>query len=238
MDAVRNQFFLLDTLQQLDDRLRTLRLEQHNLPEQLRPYQGTCAEVRQELARLHDAIEHTERQRRALERNLDGSQAQLTKTQSKLREVKTNKEYSAVQAEIDMGKARIAALEDQVLELMEHVEQYGQTSQLQNQRLQEVERELTEHEKDAERRQVALAQHIVAEEEQRQPLVSDLQAELYATYQQLVALRDGQAVVQVQDGVCGGCYLTVQPQLISEIRRQDKVIRCLHCQRILLWPTA
>lgn len=233
---MRNQFFLLDALQYLDERLRALRFEQHNLPEQLRPYQGACAEARQELTRLHEAIEQTERRRRALDRELDGLQAQFTKTQSKLHEVKTNKEYSAVQAEIIAGKEHIARLEDHVLELMEKVEQDRQAFQMQEQRVQEVEGALTVQEKEVERARAVLAQHVGAEEKKRQQLVSDLQADLYATYQRLALLRDGQAVVSLQEGACGGCYLTIQPQLISEIRLQDKLLTCPHCQRILLWP--
>ncbi|MGQ4809098.1 hypothetical protein NKDENANG_02497 [Candidatus Entotheonellaceae bacterium PAL068K] len=236
MDVVRNQFFLLDALQELDERLRALRVEQHNLPEQLRPYQGACAEARQELTRLHQAIEQTEGRRRALERELDGLQTQLTKTQNKLREVKTNKEYSAVQTEIITGKEHIARLEDHVLDLMEKVEQDRQASQMQEQRVQEVEGALTDQDKEVERTHAVLAQQVEDEEEKRQRLVGDLQADLYATYQRLALLRDGQAVVSLQEGVCGGCYLTVQPQLISEIRQRDKLLTCPHCQRILLWP--
>ena len=61
MDIVRRQFCLLEALQRLDERLRALRLEQHNLPQQLRPYEDACAEARQELTRLHQTIEQTER---------------------------------------------------------------------------------------------------------------------------------------------------------------------------------
>jgi predicted nucleic acid-binding Zn-ribbon protein len=59
---------------------------------------------------------------------------------------------------------------------------------------------------------------------------------VYAAYQRLAGVRGGQSVVHVQNGTCGGCYLKVQPQLVSEIRRQDKLVTCPHCQRMLLWP--
>jgi predicted nucleic acid-binding Zn-ribbon protein len=233
---LRSQLQLLAELQHLDDRLHALRVERDDLPRQLQPYELACAKARRELTHLHDSIEETERQRRACERELDRFQTQLTKTQHKLRGVKTNKEYSAVLAEIETGKQHITGLEDQILELMELAEQHRQTSQQQEQRLQEAEGELADQEQRVARARETFGERIVAEEAKRQQLVQQLDAPLGATYQRVATLRGGQAVVLVQAGTCGGCHLTIQPQLVSEVRQQGRLVTCPHCQRILLWP--
>jgi predicted nucleic acid-binding Zn-ribbon protein len=233
---VHDQFPLIAELQKLDNRLYRVQSEIEALPQHLQAYDVACAEARQMLADVEDEIEQTERQRRALERELDGSQAQLTKTQTKLREVKTNKEYSAVLVEIDTGEQHIGVIEDQILELMETVELYRQKHQQQKHHVHVSEQELAQQTERGRQEQATLAKQLAAEKETRQQLVADLSADLYARYQQLSAIRDRQAVVLIQEGACGGCHLKVQPQLISELRRQDKLITCPHCQRILLWP--
>jgi predicted nucleic acid-binding Zn-ribbon protein len=231
-----NQFVRLMELQRLDEQLRALHVGQQQLPQQLRPYEAACAAAQAALTHLQEAIALAERQRRTLERELESVQTHLHRTQSKLHEVKTNKEYGAVLAEIDIGKQRIAELEDQVLELMELTEQHrDQYTQHENQLLVasaalDDQGRLVRHE------QTVLAERIAVEEATRQQLVAGLDAQLYARYARLTTLRSGQAVVYVQDSTCGGCYLKVQPQLISEIRRQDKLLACPHCQRLLLWP--
>lgn len=234
---MRDQFPLIATLQQLDNRLDALRLKVKALPQQLQAYEMACAEVRQALIAVEDDIERTERQRRSLERELDSSQAQLARTQTKLREVKTNKEYSAVLVEIDTAKQHIAALEDQILELMEAVEIQRQKHRQQEQQVQVAERQLAQQTTRIQQEQVVLAKQVTAEEEERQHIVAEVARDLYTRYQQLSSMRDRQAVVFVQEGACGGCHLKVQPQLVSEVRQQDKLITCPHCQRILLWPT-
>ncbi len=234
---MRDQFPLLAILQQLDNRLHALQLEVDVLPQQLQVYDVACTEARQTLATVEGEIERTERQWRALERELDSSQAQLAKTQTKLREVKTNKEYSAVLVEIDTGKQHVAALEDQILELMETVELHRQKRQQQDRHVQVSGQELAQKAERVRQEQSVLAKQVVAEEEERQQIVADLESDLYVRYQQLGSMRDRQAVVLVQDGACGGCHLKVQPQLVSELRQQDTLITCPHCQRILLWPT-
>jgi predicted nucleic acid-binding Zn-ribbon protein len=52
----------------------------------------------------------------------------------------------------------------------------------------------------------------------------------------VAAQHGGRVVAQLQDGVCSGCHLKVQPQLISEIRLQTQLFTCPHCRLMLLWP--
>jgi predicted nucleic acid-binding Zn-ribbon protein len=237
MQMVRRQFLLLMELQGLDDRLRALETEQRRLPQQLQPYETACTEGRQTLGRLQDDIEHTERQRRGLERELESLQAQLAKTQGRLHEIKTNKEYSAVLSEMAVGKQRITAIEDQVLNLMEHIEQSRRTAQMQERHVQEAMQAFTEHSKHVQQSQQTLTEQLMLEQAKRQQIVVDLDEKLYSLYHRLAAQCGSQAVVHMQNGTCGGCHLKVQPQLVSEIRQQNTLITCPHCQRMLLWPS-
>lgn len=233
---VRDQFLLLEALQQLDGRIRAFTDEQEALPQQLRPYESTCVVAREALAALQVEIEQTERQRRALERELDNDQAQLVKTQSRLHGVKTNKEYSAVLTEIEMRKQKIATIEDRVLELMESAEQRHRTLREYEQRVQDATQELEKQEDRIAQARRVLAQRIATNDAERQQIRVQLKADLYAVYEKLSRQRDGLAVVHIYDGTCGGCHLTIRPQLVSEIRRQETLVTCPHCQRMLLWP--
>jgi predicted nucleic acid-binding Zn-ribbon protein len=232
-----NQFVLLMDLQRLDTQLHVLHAELRDLPQRLQPYETVCTTARQALLHLQENLALSERKRRALERELDGQQVHLDKTQSKLHEVKTNKEYQAVLAEIETAKHRLAALEEQVLDLMELIEQHHHKYREQEKQLQAARHELDIQNRRVQQDQKILAERSIIEEAKRQQLVSALDAHIYGIYQRLTTLRDGQVVVFVQNGTCSGCYLKIQPQLVSEIRRQDKLILCPHCQRMLLWPS-
>src|SRR5207253_2336359 len=107
----------------MDDRLRAFALQEQQLPQRLQAYELACAAARQQLEQQQAAIEQSERQQRAFERALVNHQEAVKKTQSKAQDVKTNKEYSAILAEIDAGKQRLEALEDQLLGLMEATDQ-------------------------------------------------------------------------------------------------------------------
>jgi predicted nucleic acid-binding Zn-ribbon protein len=234
---VRDQFLCLLELQHVDDRLRALALEEQRLPQRLQEYEAACTAARQQLAQQQAAIEQSERQQRTLERELGSHQDALRKTQSKAHEVKTNKEYSAILAEIALGKQRLEALEDQLLALMEATDQQRQAARVQEQRVQAALRELVEQQQQLQQARVLLQRDLAAERERRQQTVARLDAKLYEQYQKLAAQHAGQVVAQLRDGVCSGCHLKVQPQLVSEIRLQTQLFTCPHCRLMLLWPT-
>jgi len=236
---VLDQFRLLAALQKLDSRLRALEIQKRELPQQLHPYQQACHQAREALISTQSEWEEVERQRRALEREIDVDNDRLTKAQRHLREVKTNKEYSAVLAEMDAGQQRIRTLEDQVLELMEGVEQKQAASQQCERHLRDVTRELAEHERMVSEAQDALSADIAAYDHERGKLIARVQPELYTAYQQAAQRAGGLAVVEVMaDETCGGCYLRVRPQLISEVRKQERLVPCPHCKRLLFWPAS
>jgi len=233
---VRDQFRLLFELQHVDDCLRVLALEEHTLPQRLQAYEAACTTARQQLAQQQAAIEHSERQQRVLDRELASHQEALRKTQSKAHEVKTNKEYSAVLTEIESGKQRLEALEDQLLALMEATDQQRQAYRVQEQRVQAALQELAGQQRQLQQAQASLQRDMAGEQESRQQTVATLDAKLYEQYQKMAAQHGGRAVAQLQDGVCSGCHLKVQPQLISEIRLQTQLFTCPHCRLMLLWP--
>jgi len=232
---VRDQFRLLFALQQMDDRLRTLALEKQHLPQRLQVYEAACTAARQQLVQQQAAIEQSERQQRAYERELASHQEALRKTQSKVYEVKTNKEYSAILAEIDAGKQRLEALEDQLLTLMEATDQQRQAYRVQEQQEQATLQELTVQTRHIDQEQETLRRATVTAQEQRQQTVAAIDAKLYEQYQKVAAQHGGRVVAQLQEGVCSGCHLKVPPQMISEIRLQTQLFTCPHCRLMLFW---
>ena len=234
---MRDQLELLIALQEIDDRLRLFRREQQALPLRLKAPEREHGEACQELKSVQAEIDRNERQQHDLEMDLQSTQDALAKVQRKLREVKTNKEYSAVLTEIDAGKQRIGSVEDQLLQLMEHAEQKRQAKQLREQRVQVARDALQEQGHAVREATEVLDQEILAEQEKRRQTAVGLTAELLEAYEKLAAQHDRSVVVQLRDGTCGGCHLTVRPQLISEIRLQESLHTCPHCRLILLWQS-
>ena len=45
--------------------------------------------------------------------------------------------------------------------------------------------------------------------------------------------RNGVAVAEARDGVCTICHVRLRPQVFNTVRRNEQIIQCDHCNRIL-----
>ena len=231
---MRDQLLLLVELQNLDTQLAVLAEKKHQLPLQLQAYEAVCAQEHQKLEQLQADIGHWERQQRAIERELTDSQGALAKTQVKLREVKTNKEYSAILAEVAAAKQRITTLEDHVLQLMEQTEQQRHIIHLQEQRIREARQTLEAQNIHVHTTQESLNHDVASKQETRQKTIAVLDATLYETYQRLATRHGGRALAHLREGVCTGCHLRISPQLVADIRLQQQLYTCPHCRLMLV----
>ena len=67
----------------------------------------------------------------------------------------------------------------------------------------------------------------------RQNIASQVTGDLISRYELIVSRRGGTAVVEVNAGICQGCFMNIPPQLWNEIIRNEKLHLCPSCQRIL-----
>jgi hypothetical protein len=59
---------------------------------------------------------------------------------------------------------------------------------------------------------------------------------LIALFEQVARARKGVAVcVATLDGLCSSCHVRLRPQVFQEVRRNDAIIQCYSCNRILYY---
>ncbi len=83
----------------------------------------------------------------------------------------------------------------------------------------------------------AISVKVRAKMEERKSKASRLDRQTLSIYERVRKGRGGHAVVRVTQSrpACSGCYKTLPPQRIQELKRDDQVITCQNCGRILIW---
>ena len=149
--------------------------------------------------------------------------------------IRNDKELGLAKREVDLLKEETANLETELVAVMEE----GEASAA---KLQGLESELARltAERDAEstalrEKQNRLAAEIERERATRTELVEGVDGDLRRKYEMIFSRRGGVAVVEVRGGTCQGCRMRVPPQLFNEIQRNQNVILCPSCQRMLYW---
>jgi predicted nucleic acid-binding Zn-ribbon protein len=219
-------------LQHLETFVESARRTIAELPERVASLDARLSSARAAVDSARQRLAENQSARRAAEKELAAQQARLSKFKDQLMEVKTNKEYQAMQKEIEVAQKQVRQLEDRILEKMIEADEIAAAVAGAEQGLVVEQGEI-----DAERRRLEdEARTLQAELERvavrRQALVSEISAPVMATFELLMGRR-GTAVVEARDGHCTACHVRLRPQAYNDLRRNDSLMQCDSCQRIL-----
>jgi len=166
---------------------------------------------------------------------LDEVNEKIKKLRGRTSEIKTNKEYQAHLKEIESGEKEQRGVEDEVLSLMEEVDTAQKELKRDDGKVKIEEEKIEAFKKKLEEDVAEIEKDLDALKLQREQLVKGIEGELYHLYVQLLETKRGLAVVETRDEVCQGCYMNIPPQLFVEIKKNEKIIQCPQCNRILYW---
>jgi len=147
--------------------------------------------------------------------------------------VKTNQEYHAIQKEIAFAQTEMKAAEDAVLVQMIEGDELTAA-------VKRAEGELAAEQKKVDADKKALAAEAVelkaALEKlagERNDVVKSLTPQALATFELVAKRRNGVAIAEARDGICTICHVRMRPQVFNNVRRNDQIIQCDSCNRIL-----
>ena len=233
MDA---QLQRLSELQGLDTRIAGLERKLEAIPARLQAIRDSEERAKSALEAQRAKVAGVRKDRRSREKDLEQNASEKAKRDAKLYEVKTNKEYSAVLAEIETLKVDRGRIEEEILALMEAEDQLDRHIGEGQKRLAAQTEEFKAQSAAAREEQRALETDLGGVQGERASLVRDIPRDLLGQYSRLLKGRGGLAVAIVgSNGICGGCRLSLTPQRFNELRQSSQILVCEGCGRILYY---
>ena len=228
-----DQFETLRKLQTLDAELYRLRRQQQEKPRELERSRQQMAEQDALLKSLEERVKTLQLQQKEKEGELQTREANVKKLQGQLFQLKTNKEYTVMQHEIDTLKADNSLLEEAILSVFDAIDQAMKERHAQQLRVEEQKQGLAQETHRIERELAALEEQIGVLERQRQAIAPEIAPQALSTYERILVSREGLAMVPVIQESCGGCHWRLPPQVINEVYLKTRLVTCEHCNRIL-----
>ena len=233
MDA---QLKTLIDLQGVDTRIAALETEAARLPREIASIHAALQGMKQEVDAGKTRLDAAKKDQRAREKDLEVVQAKRSKTEGRLYEVKTNKEYSAVLAEIEDIKQEKGRVEEEILVLMESQERLAADIKDAESRFKIREAQGKQEEAAFQEKLREVESELALVRAERAELARQLPPVVLADYDKLLKARGGVALAQViKPNLCGGCRMTVTPQRLQELRAQSALLPCESCGRYLYW---
>jgi uncharacterized protein len=228
----------LIALQRLDTAADDAERRIADAPERERALDARLETARSQAAAVKARLTESQNARRAIEKDVAIVQARLSRFRDQLMEVKTNREYQAMQKEIEVAQTEVRAMEERVLERMLEADELAAAVKRDEAELADVQKAV-----EADRRALAaeIARLKISLERlraERTELAGAIPPPLIATFELVARRRNGIAVAEARDEVCTICHVRLRPQVFNNIRRNDSIIQCDSCQRILYFVPA
>jgi predicted nucleic acid-binding Zn-ribbon protein len=225
---------LLVELQEIDLKADGLRGEKEAVLAEVSALEQKLQDVRDALAAKQEELGSLLTEKEELEQNLATETENIVRSETRLKDIKTQKEYQAVSKEISSAKKLKGELEEQLLQKIGRLDDLrGETSAMESD-IKALEANTAAQKTVLEDGVARLEQEITADLIVREAKVKGLPASVMKRYATLRIQRKGVAVVEAREGSCIGCNMQLPPQLYNLLFRGEELITCPHCHRVLV----
>lgn len=224
----------LIALQRLDTAAHDGERRLADAPEREKALDARLEAERHRVAIAKEHLAANQNSRRAIEKDVAVHQGRLSKFREQAMAVKTNQEYHAIQHEMAFAQAEIKTREDQILELMVQADELTADVKRADAALAAEQNAVEADRKSIAAESIELRASLERIAGERKTTVDGITPQVLAIFDQ-VARRRGVAVAEARDGICTICHVRMRPQVFNTVRRNDEIVQCEHCQRVLFY---
>ncbi len=233
--AIERRLEALYTLQLVDSEIDKIQIIRGELPQAIQDLEDEIAGLQTRIDNFKGSIDEQNANISKRNEEILTHQSMIKKYEKQQDNVRNNREFEAINKEIEFQKLEIQLCErrnsdanKKITELKEHIE--AAELLIKNRQLEldskksELDGIIEETKKDEVR--------LLNKSKEMEQYIDERYLTGYKRIRKQA--RNGLAVVTIDRDACGGCFSKIPPQRQSEIKMHKKVIVCEHCGRILV----
>ena len=224
----------LISLQSIDSKILDIESLAGDLPQKVEKKEQAIKEMSDNLDAGSQRLEGIEKENRKLKSEIEDGEASLAKYKDQLFLVKSNKEYDALNNEIDHLKKTISESEEKYILLEEEKETLLKTKESDESEIATLNEIL---EKEKARLDGALNESKSELEElniNRKSIMNKIESSYLSQYNTLKEVK-GVGVAPLNGDCCGSCYSMLPPQMVVEIKSNNIIHSCPSCSVYSYW---
>jgi uncharacterized protein len=233
MSKVKGEIEILKKVQELDRDLYLASERLEEIPEETAALRQKLESEKNRLKDLESALKASQLRQKEKEGELNQKEAQIKKLDGQLAQVKTNKEYSAMQQEISSLKADNSVLEEGILKAMDEAEAANEEVRKEREHLKQREKDYGILEAELNDKEKKLKESVENLRRQRQEIMAQVDPEIRNMYDAVVQKRQGIALAKVVGETCGVCKIKLRAQILNEVMGGASLTACENCLRFL-----
>jgi len=233
-----NEWDSLIALQLVDIQIAQLKAEQKEFPEAIIALENTFNKAQKSVDSLNSRLANLLSEKKTIEEKIVEGTAQLEKSQARLNEIKTNREYDAVHQQIENFKTSINEGETRLAAIAGDIENLQAAATKAAEELDTLQQASAPRLAELKGKMGTLDSSIASLTEERTAAAAVVSKTMLRTYDYISKRRkNGQVLsfVDTSNLICSVCHKILEPQLIGEVRKMTKMVVCQHCGSIFVW---
>ena len=206
-----------------------------HIPVERQQHESRLSTTQTALESAKHRIKQLESDRKKLELDVEARKQLIERYGLQQFQTKKNEEYRALAHEIDTCRQAIVKLDDQQLEIMEQMDAAQKELVVATQAAAEAKKVIDARLTDIAAREQNLKKELAQLESNRSELASVVDEDTRNLYERLFRIKGHNVVVGIQHGVCGGCHMTLNRQVVVTCKQEQEIVTCLNCGRILYY---
>ena len=216
----------------LDLRILGIKRELKDIPARKKDEEARLEAHRKSVAAAESELKAGQASAKESELEIDGLKEKIVKLRQQQFEIKTNEEFRAIEKEVAAIETKIRGVEDKELEIMEKIEGLKGGVAENQESLKREQESLANDLKVFDQRAAELEKELEAVKSERNAAAAKVDPEWLSVYNRVLHRKDD-ALVPLNDGVCGGCHLKLAPSISHAVVRQTGPVICDFCGRLL-----
>ena len=228
MTAINN----LISLASIDEEIKEIESSRGDLPSRIKKLEMEKDQGEIKIEELNSELSNFEKKHVELQRNKDDFQISLDKYKDQLYLVKNNKEYDALNNEIDVVKKNLFDITEELSSISENKDNINEEIKLSKSNIDEKKAMLDKYS--------SQLSNLMSENEKeynnlnlkRKQLLESMDKSIVQRYNLMLSAK-GCGASSVTGGACGVCYTTLPTQLVTEIKQKLEFKYCPSCTILL-----
>lgn len=229
---MREQISVLGVLQQIDMELSELEVHLTEYPKKISAFEQELQSSKESLININNKREELLKVKSELENELNLNEENIKKSEERLFEIKTHKEYQALQKEITDTKRMNSDVEEKLLDEMEKIEQLEAQIAEKNEELTNKETDYRVRISDYKEKLEEIKIVYEPKMEEKEKIIQTISPEILPLYEK-IKTRNGEVLAVAKNEICTGCNMNIPAQLFNEILTLSRIIQCPNCKKIL-----
>ena len=233
--SIEEKLSALVLLQKVDCKLDEIQILKGELPMEVKDLEDEIEGLHARQTRVEEEINGIQEFIAQKKEGIKDAEALVKKYEKQSDNVKNNREFEAINKEIEMQTLEIKLCEKHIKDATEEIAEKARQLEIAKKAVANKEGHLSGKKGELEK--------IIAETEKEEKHYnkegdkarSHADDRLLTSYDRIRKnYRNGLAVVAVERDSCGGCFHAIPPQKQSEIKLRKKIMVCENCGRILV----